>query len=547
MYGASEISSSRVIVLISICVLILGMVVFWTPKMCAKLRYLGTASGIVTSLLGLTLLSAKSSPLSSYHSMVHEQQARKKKQLPDQPMIPTITSSTMWGCVCRDGGQSIRAKLLLTASAKRSIVGSLNYGGGACFRQWIAIVRKRISAGVQVRIVASKMFMKRRDLALISDLQKRYGKRFQWQWSEPKAEWLQRQDRVNFSSNHVKALVIDGGVAFIVGGSGIQDAYNGTGLSVRTSSSADSNECQRRDAERSKQPWLPSRYRDMDWVFGTEDGSVNTRGRKLHEAMLELMDRWYELMGNNDNDDVDSFYGTDKQRDVTEGFRNIVLYETMRQEFSCVPIDALKAYITTPLQTKIPFHDDILQSIRKSKHQIWIAHMFLHWSQEMNEALVVALARGVHVHIISNSDHAGTPATHCVYVPRSQEVCRRLLRMTLKLRMPTTLRQNLHIYEFISPGCTYHKKALVIDDQVWLGNSNLGDKSLKLAADDEVNICVRSADLAEQTVRVLQVDRKYCIPFDKSQSNRHPNERLHQVPKAAMAWLHENVLYRFLG
>ena len=451
---------------------------------------------------------------------------------------------------CKDGREAIASKLALVRSAKRSIVASLNYGGGECFRSFVTLLGEKMLEGVRVCVVSSKMFASEQDVQIVTRLEHSFpdSKRFTWLWADRATERVSGSPLdISFSSNHVKALVIDDGVAFVSGGTGIQDAYDLTGLDEsvipRTITGL--------GVPHIAQTLLASAYRDMDFVCVATSAKGRRFGMRVQTHLIELIRRWTDLSSSSRGGALQ--WQAPQSRRLPEHATTASVLRAMcdSERLSAfehaganamVPVKMVRDFVTSPIHAGIPFHDELVRDVSHARTRVTIGHMYVHLTKELQRALLLAMRRGAIVTIVTNAAvKSVSPVTHNLFVPRN----RRLYSSLYTRASRQSTRDRLRVYEFEKARCTYHKKVLVVDDAVWFGNSNLGDKSLCYGGDDELNFRVESSELALHTLRVLDADIAHATEW-------RPRTRGSRVMSLSggqtmMALAHEHLLGRFLG
>lgn len=116
-------------------------------------------------------------------------------------------------------------------------------------------------------------------------------------------------------------------------------------------------------------------------------------------------------------------------------------------------------------------------------------------------ALIEAANRGIKIKIITCGVHEGCPKSHHAFAPRNKANCARLIN-----GVQEKYKNNIEVYEFNQGNKGLHKKAMIIDDHVIAGSSNLGYKSLVTTSDHELNFFAQSKEFAEKTMKVFNDD-----------------------------------------
>jgi phosphatidylserine/phosphatidylglycerophosphate/cardiolipin synthase-like enzyme len=437
----------------------------------------------------------------------------------------------------------------LIASAKKNILISGNYCGGKAFDNLLDDIAKRFeeAPNLKVVIIASPHFITKDNKARIQALKIKHPQNFSF-IDSPDIWHL--SPGLKKSTNHSKCLVIDYGKYFILGGSGIADALTTTG------SDSLSKECflEQKEGTPAASPVapkpkkstnllskiLPDNFRDMDFVFHSQDG---TAGKEVYKQMLLLCHRWEQY---NKRVKRKSFQ---RAQTITLNLSELGIAATTPTEASTkdsvtvqllhTPIpeartitaevsdfnqstqksDAVgfRLFASGPEQSESVFFDETIKLIDEAKSVIRINHMYFHPTKKMHDALVRAANRGVKIEIITNGVHERSPITHLAFGPRNKYHYAQLI-----LALPEHLRANVSVYEYSQSKTTSHKKAMIIDDTVLGGSSNLGYKSQVTLSDHELNFIAKSQSFADLTYEVFKEDMRLSHKItNPTQVTRH--------------------------
>lgn len=408
------------------------------------------------------------------------------------------------GFACSNTIESFSWKKKLIENAQHSIVLSGNYCGGESFDEILDIMKQRLQdvAILKVVILSSPTFITPTNQEKISQLQGQYPDRFQFV-SSPDIIYV--NPGIKKTTNHTKALVIDGGRYFLLGGSGVEDKYAfSDGLTLKKKTIQN---------EQGVLEWfLPKGFRDMDFVFNSRDAHS---GRDVYLEILKLAYRWegldYLVTRDVFSQNPEEFLRIDTvarsllRSDCPEANTFIKSFEETQSHV--MPIEI---FCTGPEMTKNSFEEAIIQRLEEAKNSIFIDHMYFHPSDRVFDALANAINRGVKFQIVTNGNHHGSPGSHQLFGDRNRYNYVELLQ-----RVKPEFSKNVHIYEFNVKDTTLHKKVMVIDNHVISGSGNLGYKSLETMSDHEMNFVTESLDFAQQVIKILEVDCKIEFHAEK--------------------------------
>ncbi len=423
----------------------------------------------------------------------------------------------------------------LIAAAQENIVISGNYCGGTSFNRFLNLIAKRMQEkeALKVVVISSPKFLKENNLRKIAALKEAYPDRFSLVESP---EILHVGPGLKIATNHTKCMVIDYGRYFILGGSGIKDNFIETGLDDLSKEAF----LQARNPEGPPQeapeeddsilaPLLPGIFRDMDFVFASKSGK-NPVGRQVFGQALLLAHRWEQYQkiiagqeaANADVANLGLFSGKatpiTAQDTVTMRLLKTPVpvwkkITTKVEEFDSSPNKAQRVafsvFASGPEQSKSIFANQLIERINKAKERIVTNHMYFHPSEEILQALVRAAARGVKIKIITCGVYENCPKSHYVFGPRNKYNYARLIDL-----VASDKRENIEIFEFRQHKKGNHKKAIVIDDYVIGGSSNLGYKSLLPMSDHELNFVARSKMFAQETLKIFDVDQAHSAHIE---------------------------------
>lgn len=393
------------------------------------------------------------------------------------PPLATISNKLCSGFATRDGIESHEWKLKLIRAAKQNLFLSGCYCGGRAFDEALDLIRERMHLfpNLKSSILCSDIFPTEENRRRLKEMKEEFGHRFNCLITPEIHPFLSpTTDSLTLSTHHTKALVIDYGTSFVVGGSGM--------VSTWTEQKGDKPAAQMESHGFVYDHLLTMKaFRDMDFVFQSPE--PNGIGTRLYAEMAKLFER----------------------------FR----YQEPRpiQEWQAAPMEPIEmprqihnlnlaCYTSGPEQTSPEFLEEIIHQISEAKESIFIGHMYFHPPQKMLKALIDASNRGVKISLITNQQGDQSPGTHFGYAELSRYYAQSLFEGKEK--------PNVDVYEYNVPYTTYHKKVIVIDRKTTLlGSSNIGSKSLG-GSDYEINFKVESAEFGESVVQNLEQDKPFC-------------------------------------
>lgn len=431
----------------------------------------------------------------------------------------------------------------LIASAEHNIVISGNYCGGEAFIDFLKLIEKRIGERPQLKVVilSSPQFLTGKCLKELNSILEKYPKNISLVTCP---SILHISPGIKQTTNHTKCMVIDYGRYFILGGSGIKDNFNQTGLDDLTK-----EEFLRSEGEPIPESthekengllgqFIPGNFRDQDWVFSSQEKprETNPVGRQVYKQTLLLAHRWetYEASINNSNIGKDPcghaknlglFTGIStpiKPKDtITTQLLKTPAIELTQLETNCQAFESnvkkatkvyCKVFASGPEQANSPFGVEVLNGIKKATKEIVINHMYFHPTEEIMDALIKAVQRGVKIKIITCGIYKNAPMSHQIFGPRNKYNYSYLMNA-----LTSGEQKNVSIFEFRGYNTGNHKKLIVIDNVIVIaGSSNLGYKSLVTASDHELNFIAKSKKLAHETLKVCKVDEQHSQRAEKN-------------------------------
>lgn len=421
-----------------------------------------------------------------------------KETLELLPKLGEMSFQNYSGIPIRDSVEAHQWKMELVRTAQKSIVMSGNYCGGRSFDAMLDLMKERLNANSEltISIISSSILLTEENQKRIDTLQKEFPKRFHCVVISETFPYISpTTQEFRLTANHAKALVIDYGHYFQIGGSGVVPNWTDHAgdkappkTAIRSGGFLLGN-------------FLPAAYRDMDFIFHCP-GPYGA-GARLHVEMTKLFERFC--------------CWTDPQR--TPELRtlpfflsgSLPLMEKFHQSFLKRDQLGIALFATGPEQAQNNYLQEILTRTRAAKKRIVIQNMYFHPSKEFSQALIEAYNRGVKIQILTNDCASTAPYSHMVYTELSKYCMQSLSEGKVK--------PNLELYEYSVPDTTFHKKVLVFDDEMVLtGTANVGYKSLEGRGDYEVNLAVQSKEFAEVTLPYLEESMRIAKRIDPRQA-----------------------------
>lgn len=381
------------------------------------------------------------------------------------------------GFPTEDGISSHQWKLALMGAAQSSIVFSGCYCGGAAFEEVLNVLDGCMRRNNQLHVtgIATNIKLTPENCVHMQQLKEEFPDQLQWVVHPEAALYLSpTTQQLHLMANHVKALVIDGGRYFLIGGSGMVNTWaRNVGEATPTEPLENLGYLY---------SWMgPSAFRDNDFVFFSPDSQGV--GRRFYMELMKLSTH------------LDPQYRIAPLAEERCALSHCEEYH--RASSSHV---SLTPFATGPERTTNAYLAEMLRAIEGAQERIVIDHMYFHPNPPLFEALVRAAQRGVQITIVTNKTGAESPGSHRLYCALS-----RMRAKQLMCRVGEAGRVEWR--EYSVPRSTLHKKLLLIDQQMmFLGSANLGYKSLEGQSDYEMNLKVESAAFQALAWPAIQKD-----------------------------------------
>lgn len=411
--------------------------------------------------------------------------------------------------VCEDSMESFQWKKELIQSAKKNIVLSGNYCGGSSLDEILELMEGKLQQKVEIILLSSSKFLTEKNKKNITSLKKRFPSLFT---VVPTDDIWTINPGLKKVTNHTKGLSIDNGAYFLTGGSGIENKYAyEKGIGDQDLKKRDQNE-----GSALMKRFLPRAFRDMDFVFKSppladrsERNLINV-GAHFHYEILKLANLW-----NNYNRRLKK-YDANAARNIKRTLQEFKMdpvknYNTILPKFDRNQKKRInrkcftQIFSTGPEHSENPFLEAVIRRIDQARNRIFINHMYFHPNAKLLKSLSEAGNRGVKITIVTNDYQKFSPGGHKFFGPRNKYNCYKLAR-TIK----APFRKNFRVFAYgqkyhnTPRKTTLHSKAIVVDNCVIAGNSNIGFKSLESMSDHEINFITDSKRMANATIRVFE-------------------------------------------
>ena len=421
------------------------------------------------------------------------------EKLAELPKLNELCDIPCSGFPTQDGPDSQKWKEELIKSARHSIVLSGCYCGGRVFDQTLNLIAKQMHLFPTLKtfILASEILITNENKTRINEIKNTFSDRFTCLVTPELFPYQSPTNNFSLTSNHTKALIIDYGAYFMLGGTGIVSSFaeqkgiaEPTNLEVKTGCLGQALET----------VFKMRAFRDMDFVFHSE---INGIGTRLHVEMMKLIERMRHQMSSEIITPTADW--PIQMEAICEAFEQIV-----------DKADGLRiaCYATGPEQENNPFLEEMVDKTDSAQRSIQIENLYFHPPKQLLNALIRASNRGVNIVILTNKNGSKSPGSHALYTQRSRYHSRQLFEGHPKA--------NITLFEYEVPYTSLHKKIMVIDENTtFIGSANLGMKSLK-NLDYEMNLKVESETFATQVAQAIESDKAYCVQV--------PTEEAHEIP-----------------
>jgi hypothetical protein len=406
-------------------------------------------------------------------------------------LIPGLTELSEVPCSgfpTMNGPDSQSWKEELIRSARKSIVLSGCYCGGRTFDRTLEIIREQmfLYPELKVHLISSDQMLTDDNKTHLAALGVDFEGRFDCLITSEVFPYVSpTTNSLTFSTNHTKAMVIDYGAYFMLGGSGIVSSWaEQEGLHTPENVEIKPG-CMNKLFD---SIFKMRAYRDMDFVFRSE---INGAGTRLHVEMTKLMERLrYSLSSKIAAPETDW---------ALESPPTSARFDDMLTK-----VDGMKVacYATGPEQMDNSFLDEMITQVDAAEESILVNNLYFHPPEKLLNAFIRASNRGVHITILTNTNGAASPGLHALYTSRSRKFVSEIYQGKMN--------NKIELYEYEVESSTLHKKVMIIDRKVTLlGSTNIGQKCLE-SHDYEINAKVESAAFADQVMVSMETDKAIC-------------------------------------
>ena len=426
--------------------------------------------------------------------------AEKLAQLPPLGELAAIPCS---GFPTKDGPDSQYWKEELIRAARKSILLSGCYCGGRAFERTLHLLveQMRTYPELQVQILASDVMFTPENQVQADAIQKEFPTQFTCLKTPEIIPFVSPVNNAfTMSTNHTKALVIDYGRFFIVGGSGIVSSWSEQEGLIEPVTFEKKTGCMSVTMDLF---FKIKAFRDMDFVFRSE---LNGAGTRLYVEMAKLFERLrYRQSG-------------EMVVPVSNWEEQLASLESSCEPFERHPLKAegmqVACYASGPEQIENDFLAEFIRQVDAATTSIVVNNLYFQPPKKLFDAFVNASNRGVKIDIVTNKNGSQSPGSHALYTERSRYFARKLFEGRVK--------PNVKLHEYDVAYSTLHKKVAVFDGKTTLcGTSNIGNRSLD-NVDYEINLKIESAEFAAATTASIEADMAICTPIPDDEAPRIP-------------------------
>ena len=355
-------------------------------------------------------------------------------------------------------------RINLIKSAQKNILFITTHIHGDLLIEYLIIINDKLKLNPDIKIVMlfSNHKLNNKSIDLLKELFNTYYNSFSYLIDESFT------CNKKIISNHVKCVIIDFGISYLIGGSVCDYSYLN---------------------DRNYIPKSVYNFIDNDFLF------INEYNTNLFNICVIYMYQWLKIINinNNLNLTLNSLNSISDSYMNTDTYMNITSYE-------------LDSYINiiynNPLSNENSYYELIKKKLIECKKSVTICHMYFNLPDDLLNILKQKINDNVKVTIITSLPH--DKSSIITYFYSINNKCK-----LFKLN-------NLHLnnYGYVQPYTTYHKKIIIIDDEIIAGNSNLGYKSF-INSDFEINFVIPITKLTNDINTIIDNDIKYSIKYDK--------------------------------
>jgi|GEM_PF-1294379 len=408
--------------------------------------------------------------------------------------------------VCDNGLEMFAWDLDFVANANQSIEITSPFFGGKIARDLLAALDQRIQErpDLQVHLLFGPMFLEDRDTKMIKDLEEKFPENFH---ALAASEVAVSSPDLTSIGNHVKVFIVDEHY-YAVGGTNLDEGLCTDGTYTP--------------------PRKPkSKIGPLICPAGGRDGDVVARGA-LAKPLREMFFKLYAIFEDYEKTkrliaDPDHFAGKTRYFLLDEAIEKpfAPLFESSDR---VIVADKVEMYFSGSMD--VP-HNKVTNAyaklLQEAKKSVIIGNLYFNPPKQIYKALMGCVNRGIEMRVITNGVHEGiTPeyndkfcwANRMSYVPLFYG---REYHMWEAFKAGSAKQKKTQIYEYIVPDVVYHKKAMVVDDDLFVvGSYNFGTKSD--SSDYELILVIESKEIAAEALRVFQVDVDHSVEIRSTEA-----------------------------
>ncbi len=394
--------------------------------------------------------------------------------------------------VCENSLEMFGWDLEFIRHAQHSIDISPCFFGGCIARELLTEIEARMEEcpTLQVKVLTTPIHLEDEDYVIINRLRTKYPDNFQLvHATNVTIVWPD----VTGIDNHVKMCVVDEHY-FSMGGTNLETSHCTNGA------------------------YTPPKKNDKTNTIangvsaGTRDQDIVGRGpmaKELRKTFCKLFALWHHynttnIFERNPNAFEDNpFYFEISEKPF------VIRYEASKQP-STLEEGQMELLLGGPFQKKNVITSKYVELIRSAKKEIKIANLYINPTDDIYDALLNAVNRGVKLSVISNGVTDISPdytryfgwANRLNYVPLLYgENFHFWDYFSVKDKAPN----KTEIYEYYVKNVLLHKKVMIVDDKTSvIGSYNLGMKSH--VSDYEMIMVIHSPEIVKKFNKIFQLD-----------------------------------------
>lgn len=387
--------------------------------------------------------------------------------------------------------------------SEQSIEITNTFLGGDTGLQIIEAIEKRMKkCSLRVHLIAHPIYVSAQMKAVLHRLTITYPDRFFFLYSN---EIPSNNQDITAINNHVKLMVFDEKY-FIAGGTNFFDQGCTKGL----------------DTPEKEPP------RSLVHVCGaSRDTDVVGRGEvagELRHTFFYL----YALWENYHNTKMlemtlDHFKKSSRYFPILDQLP-IAELPLLEESEDSVDAESIQMKFSGPLDIPNKISDEYTRLVSNAKSSISIGNLYFHPHDELMNAFLAAVNRGVKMSLITNGKYDGiTPkvtkffvwANRMSYTPLFYGRHFHLWESKETFNSPE---KQTRIYEYCVKNTMYHKKTMVIDDRYFVvGSFNLGLKSR--IGDFELILIIDSPEASKKMLEIFEIDKQHSREISLPQAN----------------------------